>query len=110
MIQVINSSNQLNKHQVDFDETVLGEIACNNYKFFIAAVYNKPKANKLEFVDALDNFLSVKSSNKTHFGDFNINILEENLLTKNYSSVVDSNGFEIGPMEPTPVTVNSNMP
>ena len=112
MIQVINSSNQLNKHQVDFDETVLGEIACNNYKFFIAAVYNKPKANKLEFVDALDKFLSVKSSNKTLkiFGDFNINILEENLLTKSCSSVVDSNGFEIGPMEPTPVTVNFNMP
>ena len=89
----------------------MGEIACNNYKFFIAAVYNKPKANKLEFVDALDNFLSFKSSNKTPLiicGDFNINILEENLLTKNYSSVVDSNGFEIGPMEPRRVTMNSS--
>ena len=47
MIQVKNSCNLLNKHQVDFDEAVMGEIACNNYKFFIAAVYNKPKANKL---------------------------------------------------------------
>ena len=55
MIQVKNSCNLLNKHQVDFD----------GRKFFIAAVYNKPKANELEFVDALANFLSVKSSNKT---------------------------------------------
>ena len=111
MIQVKSSCNLLNKYQVEFEEAVMGEIACNNFKFFIAAVYNKPKANKLEFVKTLDNFLSDKSSNKTPLiicGDFNINILEENLLTKNYSSVIDSNGFEIGPMEPTRVTVNSS--
>ena len=41
MIQVKNSCKLLNKHQVDFDEGVMGEIACNIYSFFIAAVYNK---------------------------------------------------------------------
>ena len=111
MIQVRNSCNLLNEHKIDFDEAVMGEIACKNYKFFIAVVYNKPKANKLEFIDALDNFLSDKSSNRTPIlicGDFNINILEENLLIKNYLSVIDSNGFEIGPMEPTRVTEKSS--
>ena len=111
MIQVKNSCNLLNEHKIDFDEAVMGEIACKNYKFFIAVVYNKPKANKLEFIDALDNFLSDKSSNRTPIiicGDFNINILEENLLIKNYFSVIDSNGFEIGPMEPTRVTEKSS--
>ena len=111
MIQVKNSCNLLNEHKIDFDEAVMAEIACKNYKFFIAVVYNKPKANKLEFIDALDNFLSDKSSNRTPIiicGDFNINILEENLLIKNYLSVIDSNGFEIGPMEPTRVTEKSS--
>ena len=111
MIQVKHSCNLLTEHKIDFDEAVMGEISCSKYKFFIAAVYNKPKADKLEFVDNLDNFLNDKSSNKTPVivcGDFNINILEQNLLTKNYSNAIVSNGFEIGPMEPTRVTETSS--
>ena len=90
---------------------MLGEISCNNYKFFIAAVYDKPKADKLDLVDNFDNFLNDKSANKTPFifsGDFNINILEQNLLTKDYSSAIISNGFENGPMEPTRVRETSS--
>ena len=76
MIQLIKSCNLLNKHQVDFDEPVMGEISCHSYKFFVDAVYNKPKANKLDLVDVLDNFLSVKILSKTplkNCGNFNIN-------------------------------------
>ena len=40
MIQVKHSCNLLTEHKIDFDEAVMGEISCSDYKFFIAAVYN----------------------------------------------------------------------
>ena len=40
-------------------------------------------------------------------GDFNINTIEENLLTKNYKNVIASNGFELSPELPTRIATNS---
>ena len=40
-------------------------------------------------------------------GDFNINTIEENLLTKNYKNVIASNGFDLSPELPTRIATNS---
>ena len=62
------------------------------------------------FNDTLDSFLEASTDKNVPMivcGDFNINTIEENLLTKNYKNVIASNGFDLSPELPTRIATNS---
>ena len=110
MIQVRNDITLLREENIDLPEAVFAKLMKDNYHFNIVVIYNKPRANKIEFVNSLDSFLENISSESIPTvicGDFNIDILKPNLLTKSYRNVVQSNGFELYESAPTRVTNNS---
>ena len=85
MIQVRNDITLLREENIDLPEAVFAKLMKDNYHFNIVVIYNKPRANKIEFVNSLDSFLENISSESTPTvicGDFNIDILKPNLLTK----------------------------
>ena len=87
MIQVKSNCTLLRELETQFEEAILAEIAINNYRVKIAVIYNKPRTNKNLFNDTLDTFLEASTDKNVPMivcGDFNINTIEENLITKNY--------------------------
>ena len=110
MIQIRNTCCILNQIEMPFDEGIIATISKNYFKFSVGVVYNKPKANKMLFVEKLDNYLDENKSMDQPMilcGDFNIDIIQNNLLTKNYLNAISSNGYEISSNEPTRVTENT---
>ena len=87
------------------------EVEMNSYMFKLLTIYVAPRVNKLEFVDTLDVFWNLFTESNDPFvicGDTNINILEENKLTKNYKVCIASNGFVINEAIPTRVVAKSS--
>ena len=67
-------------------------------------IYNPPRSNKVEFVNMMDKFLdNLRSSNKPVIfrGDMNLDIMKNNLLSRNYLNSFTANGFCISSPEPT---------
>ena len=65
----------------------------------------------MQFIDRLDEFLeNSKIANHPFIlcGDLNIDIIPDNLLSKNYLNCIHSNGFSINGREPTRVTAASS--
>ena len=76
----------------------------------LIVIFNKPRANKKDFVSKLENFLETQcySACPTVIcGDININTLEKNQLTRDYKNLLTANGFELAPERPTRVVAHS---
>ena len=76
------------------------------FNFRVGVIYNKPRNNK-DFLEKSDCFLEQNSTFDTPAiicGDFNINVLEDNLITKIYQNAIEANGYYLSPNEPTRVT------
>ena len=93
------------------EESLAVKIEKDGYFFRLVVIYNKPRANKMEFVEVLDEMLSnfnFKNFQTVICGDFNIDdTLEDNLLKQNYVSTINCNCFQLLPNEPTRVTDRS---
>lgn len=63
-----------------------------NYNIKILGVYNQPAANVERFIDLLSNITN-KYKNLYVAGDTNINLLENNTDSLNYSNMIYSNGY-----------------
>ena len=110
MIQIRNTCCILNQIEMPFDEGINATISKSYFKFSVGVVHNKPKANKMLFVEKLDNYLDKNKSMDQPMilcGDFNIDIIQNNLLTQIYLKAISSNGYEISSNEPTRVTENT---
>ena len=97
MLQVKINCSILNDIPVTFDEAICADIEKSGYKLRILVVYNKPRTDKLEYIDLLDHNLEQLSQPSLPFvvcGDLNINVLESNLLVNRYKTCIESNGFE----------------
>lgn len=55
MIQVNSKITLAKSSFVNLDEAILCELSLNDYIFDIMVVYNKPRTNKLNFVEKLDD-------------------------------------------------------
>ena len=93
------------------EKAITAQIETEGYKAKITVCYSQPRTNKKDFIDAVDRFLEAKTSISIHHivtGDFNINIIDDNGLTKMYHNVINSNGFQISDPEPTRETDTSS--
>ena len=110
MIQIRNNCSFQKVLDCDIEESLFVNVDKKGYLFRLMIIYNKPRANKIEFTEILDKVMGNISSQKIPTvicGDFNINILKNNLLTQKYINSIHSNGFSITPSEPTRVTNSS---
>ena len=97
MLKVKSNCSILTDIPVTFDEAICADIENSGYKLRTLVVYNKPRTDKMEFIDLLDHNLEELSQPSLHFvvcGDLNINVLESNLLVNRYKTCIESNGFE----------------
>ena len=63
------------------------DICKNNQTFKTIVLYNPPRSNKVEFVNMMDKLLeNLSSSNRSVIicGDMNLDIMKNNLLSRNY--------------------------
>ena len=107
MLQVKSNCSILNDIPVNFDEAICADIENSGYKLRTLVVYNKPRTDKMEFIDLLDHNLEQLSQTSLHFvvcGDLNINVLESNLLENRYKTCIESNGFEVSDLALTRIT------
>ena len=98
MIQTTSSCKILKEKSINFEESVFAEIEFSGAKLNLAVIYNKPRENKMKFVDNLNTFLETNQSPSFPLiicCDFNIDTLQENALSKNYLNCISSNGYEI---------------
>lgn len=63
-----------------------------NYNIKVLGVYNQPAANVDRFIELLSNITN-KYNNLYVAGDTNINLLENNKDSLNYSNMIYSNGY-----------------
>ena len=74
MLQVKSNCSILNDIPVTFDEATCADIENSGYKLRTLVVYNKPRTDKMEFIDLLDHNLEQLSQPSLHFvvcGDLN---------------------------------------
>lgn len=109
-IQIGKPANFVRTIDCPFPEAVGAEIEVSNERFLVFCFYCPPKTNKLSFTLEFDNFLEhVSNTGKKVmiFGDFNIDILKDNLLIRNYIDAIHSNGFKVLNYEATRVAQHS---
>ena len=78
------------------EESLFATIEKQGYEFQLVVIYNKPRANKLDFVDLVEEVLGHLNSKclpTVICGDINIDTMKQNLLTKKYKNAIHSNGF-----------------
>ena len=111
MIQLRNSCSLVKVCESPFEESIFAEIRIHNRKVNLIVIYNKPRANKKDFLSKLEKFLETQcySACPTVIcGDININTLENNQLTRDYKNLITANGFELAPERPTRVVGDSS--
>ena len=77
------------------EESLSATIEEQCYEFRLVVIYNKPRANKLDFVDLVEVLgnLNSKCLPTVICGDINIDTMKQNLLTQKYKNAIHSNGF-----------------
>ena len=113
MIQIRSTCSLVKQNDHSFDEAIFADISAKGYTFKLVVIYNKPRSNKMEFLNTLEDFLentSIANQPTVICGDINIDILANNLLTRNYTELIQSFGCSLYPDEPTRLTNISNMP
>ena len=98
MIQVHESATIHKTLQTPFEEAICVEINSQSYTFKTLVVYSKPRTNKNQFIELLDEYLQGNNSATMPFiicGDFNIDTKSQNLISSNYVDIINANGFSL---------------
>ena len=85
MIQLRNSCNLVKVCKSPFEESIFDEVSIHNRRVNLIVIYNKPRANKKDFVFKLEKFFETQcySACPTVIcGDINKNTLKNNQLTR----------------------------
>ena len=104
MIQIRSTCSLVKQNDHSFDEAIFQDISAKGYTFKLVVIYNKPRSNKIEFLNTLEDFLentSIANQPTVICDDINIDILANNLLTRNYTELIQSFGCSLYPDEPT---------
>ena len=110
MIQVKENCTILRQSRLDFYVAISADIALGRYQFKLVTIYNKPRTNKMDFIEKLNEYLEIINSVSVPVvicGDFDNDTLTTNLVSSKYKNSMIANGFEIQPENPTRVTENS---
>ena len=110
MVQISDKCAFQTTYENMLEESLAVKIEKEGYFFRLVVIYNKPRANKMEFVEVLGEMLSnfnLKTFPTVICGDFSIDTLKDNLLTQNYVNTINSICFRLLPNEPTRVTDRS---
>ena len=111
MIQISNEVNLIEELNCKLNESLLVHLKFGELKIALLVVYNPPRINKQNFIFELDKTLENINENYDRIivcGDFNINVLEKDLMTSSYLSTIQSNGFQLCCREPTRISRNSS--
>ena len=98
MIQVHESATIKKTLQTPFEAAICVEINSQSYTFKTLVVYSKPRTNKNQFIELLDEYLQGNTSATMPFiicGDFNIDTKSQNLISSNYVDIINANGFSL---------------
>ena len=98
MIQLGENVNLIEPLSTSLPESLAALVEVFGNKIIILVVYVPPTYEKKLFVDELDRELELFSHYKIPViltGDFNINVLIENNLTRSYLNTITANGFEL---------------
>ena len=60
-IQLRNSCNLVTVCKSPFEESIFAEVSIHNRRVYLIVIYNKPRANKKDFVSKLEKFLETQS-------------------------------------------------
>ena len=109
MNQVRSDYTLVKELKLNLEAAVQAIIEKQGYAFNVLVLYNKHRTNKLEFVESFDRLLENSTEENVPLvicGDFNINVMEKNLVTRNFLNCICANGFEISDGTPTRVTTS----
>ena len=104
MLQCNKFCNITTESKIDFQEALCVDICKKNQTFKTIVVCKPPRSYKVEFVNMMDKLLeNLSSSNRSVniCGDMNLDIMKNNLLSRNYLNSIAANGFCISSPEPT---------
>ena len=76
MIQVNSRAILIKTFETPFEEAVCARIKFSYISFKVLVIYNRPRSNKVDFTDTLDQYRQDSTSATVPFvfcGDFNIN-------------------------------------
>ena len=95
MIQLTANCSIQKKLDCVIEESLSATIEKQGYEFRLVVIYNKPSANKLDFVDLVEvsGTLNSRCLPTVICGDINIDTMKQNLLTKKYKNAIHSNVF-----------------
>ena len=111
MIQISDEVNLIEELNCKLNESLLVHLKFEELKIALLVVYNPPRINKQNFIFELDKTL--ENINEIYdriivCGDFNINVLDKNLMTSLYLSTIQSNGFQLCCRQPTRISRNTS--
>ena len=109
MIQIHETISLVKELSSCSPESAFVQLKAGNFCFQVLTCYNPPRTNKLEFLDISDSFLESCSDDLgiVICGDFNINTLDCNLISRNYLNAITANGYNFLIDEPTRVSNES---
>ena len=110
MIQISDEVNLIEELNCKLNESLLVHLKFGELKIALLVAHNPPRINMPNFIFELNKTL--QNINESYdriiiFGDFIINVLEKNLMTSSYLSIIQSNGFQLCP-EPTRIGRNTS--
>ena len=97
MIQISDEVILIEELNCKLNESLLFHLKFGELKVALLVVYNPPRINKQNFIFELDKTLEkiIESYDRIIVcGDFNINVLDKNLMTSSYLWTMQSNGFQ----------------
>ena len=98
MIQVHSRATLIQIFETPFEEAICAQIKFSYLSFNVLVIYNRPRTNKFDFIDTLDQYLQDNTSATIPIvicGDFNINTKVQIQSTRKYADVLVSNGFSL---------------
>ena len=98
MIQVHESATINRSSQTPFEEAICVVINSQSYTFKTLVIYSKPRTNKNQFIELLDEYLLGNTSATIPFiicGDLNIDTKSQNLISSNYVDIINANSFSL---------------
>ena len=98
MLQLTNDAFVIEQLECAIEESLLVNLKLGNEAVILLVIYNSPRADKMRFIDEFDKTLEclvTKFEKIVVCGDFNIDTLKDNLLTRKYLNGIKSNGCEI---------------
>ena len=111
MIQINDEVNLIEELSCKLNENLLVHLKLGELKIALLEIDNPVRTNKQNFVFELEKTLENINESYDRIivcGDFNINVLDKNLMTSSCLSTNQSNGFQRCCREPTRISRNTS--